>query len=460
MATIGKLSAVLTANTAGFTRAMKQAGGTMARLGKQAAKVGAAVAAVGAAGVAAAAGGLAALTREGLKSTDALGKNADRLGLTTEELAAFHQALELGGAAISTGETALQRMSRRLADAQKGAGPAAKALETLGVNAAELAEKSPLEAFALIGEALARMENTAERTAAQFALFDTEGGRLFATLKGGRQGIADAADQAERLGLAISRTDAAQVEAANDAMQRLGRIFTGIGRQLAVAVAPIITKISEYLGRVATQAGGVGARVEAAISGIIGAAATLGDGIDAIREGMMSLEALWLDWQATALEALEKVGSKTAAVAGGLVSALNPAAGAAFQAMLNAAGAGLAGDARAMADEASRRARIGLTGTDSLGNRIRQFGQSITQPGTAPPTKQSQDETVDAVEVAAEVIVAKLEEVRDELSQIGTSTVNSRLLRLIDRLVLATANARGTVISGPSAAEVRGATAL
>jgi len=101
-------------------------------------------------------------------------------------------------------------------------------------------------------------------------LFDSEGVALVNTLAGGSEGLAKMAEEANILGLAMSRTDTAQIEAANDAILRAKSVFTGLGNQLAVAFAPIIETIANLFRQSAVDTaefGNIGQRVADALVG-------------------------------------------------------------------------------------------------------------------------------------------------------------------------------------------------
>jgi hypothetical protein len=454
--TIGKLSVQLTANTAGFQRAMSRAGKTMARIGKQAARVGAAVGAVGAAGLAAAAGGLAALTRQGLAAGDALGKNADRLGVSTEALAGLQHGAELAGVSQEALTKSLGRFNRSLGEAMQGTGPAAEALEALGLSADDLASMGADAAVGQVADKLNELGTTAEKSRVAFDLFGRSGIDMFTLFQGGSEGIAAASEEAERLGLAISRTDAAGIERANDAMTRLRRVFSGIGMQLAVRLAPILENAATMMQKVATEGGGIGPKVTNALRAVIDYAASFADGIDALREGTRALTALWLDWKATALEAIAAVGAKLNIVAA-IANAANPAAGGAILGIGNYAQFGHE-LAREQADAAA--GGIALGSDERYGNRIRTFGRDLLYPTQGPPTKADTDRTTEAVEENTRTLARKVDDLKNELQQLGSGSVNTQLLRLMDKLVLATSNARAPIAGGAGTANLGRAVAF
>lgn len=190
-------------------------------------------------------GGMALMVKESLRVNDALAKTSDKLGIATEDLAALRYAGELTGVSVKQFDTALQRMVRRIAEAAQGTGEARGAIRELGIDAETLARMSPDKAFARIAERMKDVTTQGDRVRLAMKLFDSEGVALVNTLKLGSEGLQQAAKDAERLGITISRVDAAQIEAANDASLRLNKAMDGIGNTLTVAVAPGITKAAD-----------------------------------------------------------------------------------------------------------------------------------------------------------------------------------------------------------------------
>jgi len=143
----------------------------------------------GAAAVAAGAAATAALVRSGLESVDALAKTSDKLGVTTQALASLRFAAEQTGVETNKFDVALQRFTRRLADAASGTGPAVKAFDALGLSAQQLIKLSPDQALAKVADQMNKVENQSQRVSLAFKLFDSEGVDLVNTLKLGSDGL-------------------------------------------------------------------------------------------------------------------------------------------------------------------------------------------------------------------------------------------------------------------------------
>jgi hypothetical protein len=237
--------------------AITKAVGFMVGVLKKAVQV---MAALAAAGLAA----MTALTVSSFKSGDQLAKTADKIGVTTEALAGLRYAAELTGVSAGTMDMAMQRLTRRVSEAANGTGEAVGALQELGINAAEL-EQLPLDKqMNVIADSMAKVESQSDKVRLAMKLFDSEGVALVNTLAGGSEALAAMAEEANILGLAMSRADTAQIEAANDAITKAKGVFTGLGNQLAVAFAPIIETIANLFRQSAVDTaefGNIGQRV-------------------------------------------------------------------------------------------------------------------------------------------------------------------------------------------------------
>ncbi len=191
-----------------------------------------------------------------LQLNDALGKTADRLGLAVEELQALHYSAEQSGISIPTLEMALQRMTRRVAEAGKGTGEAVKALKEMGIEADQLAKMSVNDQLNVLADALSGVESEADQVRLAMKLFDSEGVKLLTMLKDGSAGLKAYSDEANSLGFIIDRQMIGKMESANDSMNRVSKVAQGVKNVLAVALAPAITTVAEKFIDWATEGDG------------------------------------------------------------------------------------------------------------------------------------------------------------------------------------------------------------
>ena len=130
--------------------------------------------------------GLASATREVTRFADTLANTADRVGVSVESVQALRLEAEKVGLSFSQTDTALQRFSRRIAEAQQGTGQLGKVFKQYGVALKDSAGNfkdvnALLEEFRTV---LSGIESPAERNRVAMAAFDTEGVKLGQTLHG------------------------------------------------------------------------------------------------------------------------------------------------------------------------------------------------------------------------------------------------------------------------------------
>lgn len=223
------------------------------------------------AGLAAAAGitGVGYMIHQQLALVDSTSKAADRLGLTTEALQGLRHAANLTGVEMNTVDMALQRMTRRLAQAAVGTGEALPALQRLGLEAQTLARLSPDKAMLVLADSLASVKSQSERVALAFKLFDSEGVKLVNTLQGGSAALQSMMDEAKSLGIAFSRELGAKVEAANDAIARMRATTQGLFIHLVGELAPYLKAVADRFTAISLAGDGVAIRVREGFSLVI-----------------------------------------------------------------------------------------------------------------------------------------------------------------------------------------------
>jgi len=228
----------------GASKSMAKMTGRLAKVG------GVAAAAAGAAGI--------ALTKASMKSLDALAKTADKIGVTTEALAGLQHAGEITGVSTETMNKALQKMTVSISEAADGSGIAKDTIADLGLNAVEL-NKLPLDKkMNVLAKAFGNVETHADKVRYATEIFGAKGAALVNTLALGESGLNAMAAEADHLGLAMSRIETAQVEAANDAVTRAGGVFEGLGNQFAVSFSPIIQATADSFRQAALDSADFG----------------------------------------------------------------------------------------------------------------------------------------------------------------------------------------------------------
>jgi hypothetical protein len=192
-------------------------------------------------------GGLGLVVKQSLNATDALGKTARRIGTTAADLRRLQFAAELSGLSIEQTNMALQRFSRRVAEASRGTGEAQGVIRELGLDAKELADIPLSEAMLAVANAMEGVQGNTQQLRIAFKLFDSEGAGMVNMLNQGSEAMRAMFNEAESLGMILSAEAVAGVEATNDALTKLGYLFRGIRDQLVAALAPALTQFADFI---------------------------------------------------------------------------------------------------------------------------------------------------------------------------------------------------------------------
>jgi hypothetical protein len=261
-----KLTVKIGADTGELNRGLTSAQDRMAQFARRAAVAGAAFAA-------ATATALLVVTRGAMQTIDSQAKLAQSLGTTVESLQVLARAGELAGVSMSGIEQATKDLTRRLSQAAGGTGPAADALERLGLTADDLAVLPLDERIRAINDAIDAFIPVTERAAVAGQLFGEEGSIAMARLNSAT--LNDAIQDIDDFGVAVSEIDADKIEAANDAMSRLGLITQGIGNALAVASAGGITTFANAMAAIWTDIRGPVTNALEGLLSLLGRIATI-----------------------------------------------------------------------------------------------------------------------------------------------------------------------------------------
>ncbi len=259
MATIATLTIDLIGKSAKLTAELKKANKNTKSWADKTRKIVTGATAVMAGFAATGVATYAALYAKNAEFIDQQAKTADRLGLTTQALAGLQHAADLTGASTEALNMGLQRMTRRIGQvAATGKGEAKVALDQLGISIDDIASRSPDEQFKLIADRLSDVADQGQKVFLTQKLFDSEGVKLLNTLDAGSAGIAAMMQEAEQLGIAVNRVDAAKIEIANDELDRARKLASSFGRALAIETAPIVAALSESFVEAGKEAGGFG----------------------------------------------------------------------------------------------------------------------------------------------------------------------------------------------------------
>lgn len=220
-----------------------------------------------------------------LSRLDDIAKQSRSIDATANGLRAVQLAAGDAGVSAEAATTALQQMTRELARAERGTGPAADALRRLGLSASELARMDADERLAAIADAARDAGLSAGQSADLLRDLGVRSREMALALIDGGDAIRDARQELVRLGLALDATDLAAVEAANDALARMGMVARSFGDTVAVTLAPALQGLAEAFTRAGGEAGvfrAVAERIGFALSQIANVVTLAIDGFEAL----------------------------------------------------------------------------------------------------------------------------------------------------------------------------------
>lgn len=245
-ARIGALHVMLGLDSAQFSAGLAKASTGLDRFARGA-KVGLGIVATAAAAAGAA---LAVAVKGAIDTADEMSKTAQKVGVTTEALSRLNWAAKLSDVGLEQLATGLQRLSRNMLDVSNGAkGPAKTAFDALGISVTDANGKlrASDEVFADIADRFSRMPDGAEKTALAMQLLGKSGAEMIPLLNAGRDGLAEMADESDRLGNTISTSTGKAAEAFNDSITRLQAGLQGMVNKIAQAALPTLNNLIETL---------------------------------------------------------------------------------------------------------------------------------------------------------------------------------------------------------------------
>ena len=165
--------------------------------------------------------------RDVVRDLGQLSDQARKVGVTAEQLQVLRFAAEQNGVAFQQTDVAIQRFSRRVAEADKGTGELVKILRENNIATRDFdGNLRPVnDVLRDFAELIRRTRDQQARLALAFKAFDTEGAQLVLALEDGKAGLDSYAKSAKELGIIL---DTETIEE----MKELDRQFTVITTKL------------------------------------------------------------------------------------------------------------------------------------------------------------------------------------------------------------------------------------
>ena len=266
------------------------------------------------------------LRKGAAESLDEIGALSEKVGASASNLAGLQYAAKLANVEQAGLSSSLTKLGINLGQIASGGGQkAADALAQLGLNASDLAKMDRVEAFKAIAEQISKIPNPAQQSAAAVALLGKSGADLLPLMAQGAAGIAEAQEQASKLGIVSKNMDAGvqQVNASNDAWDKMMMTISGIGTQLAIAVAPAFTAIFNTISEVIGQANAWFQAQGDGSNFIIGALGMVGKAFGVVADVIHTVKLGWIAAQSLLTTGLGNVLGGVALVVKGFQDLLN-----------------------------------------------------------------------------------------------------------------------------------------
>lgn len=295
---IGNLVVRIGGDTKGLVDAVTRADGSLKSIERTAERMSKVLAGALVAGAAA----MIALTRSSQNTVDAQFKLAERLDATVLGVQTLSYAADLAGINFEQMSKSADMLNRKLGEAMRdGMSPAADAFKRLGLSARELSKLDADERLAKIADRIKAMGLNGAQAADVLRQMGIRGAEFSNLMRKGGDDIRNARRDVIEFGVAVSDIDAKKIEIANDSITTLGLIATGVGNQIAVALAPAIQAAAEALGDASRNTGGFKGAIETAVDVSVRAFGMLRREIYQVRIGFDELIGDFLDgWDAVA----------------------------------------------------------------------------------------------------------------------------------------------------------------
>ncbi len=187
-----------------------------------------------------AAGAVVAQVKKVTSALDGIGKTADKIGITTDALQELRVIAESSGVAQASLDSSLERFSKRLGEAEMGAGAAAKMLKEMGLEVSALTEMGLDEALSVVADKIAAIPDPAARAARAAALFGREGVGMNIMLREGAAGMARMRAEARALGVVVDESLVREAEAAQTQLDLMGRVISAQVNSALIELAPLL----------------------------------------------------------------------------------------------------------------------------------------------------------------------------------------------------------------------------
>ncbi|MCH8236175.1 MAG: hypothetical protein IIC29_08630, partial [Chloroflexi bacterium] len=176
---------------------------------------------------------------------DEVQKMSLRTGFSVESLGELRFAMEQAGTSIQGFEVGVRRMAGFIEDARDGLATSTDAMDKLGLSMDDLAGKSPEDAFFILADAIADVDDSITKAALAQDVFGRSGTQLLPLLEEGAAGMAALRQEARDLGIVMDQETANKAAKMQDAINSAKQSMNGLAITVGQVLAPAITLIAK-----------------------------------------------------------------------------------------------------------------------------------------------------------------------------------------------------------------------
>lgn len=175
---------------------------------------------------------------------------SEQLGETTDAVQELNYAAEASDVPAETLNGAMQRLARSLEQVKThGSGPAADALQKLGVHMKDLKGETLDQNLEVIADAFKKMPDGAQKAALSMELFGRSAGpRMLQLMNQGKDGIVALRNEAHELGYVMDEEAIENADKLDESQKKLKASLIGIRNEAVSALLPVLTEMAEGLG--------------------------------------------------------------------------------------------------------------------------------------------------------------------------------------------------------------------
>jgi hypothetical protein len=192
--------------------------------------------------------GFAAFVRSSINAADEMAKLSQKTGVAMKDVAGLQLAFRQSGVEA----TQLVPIMAKLSNAAVNGSEALKAMGVQSRNA-DGSLKGTRQLLGEVAEKFSGYQDGATKTALAVKLFGEEGAKILPLLNQGAEGLAQFDEMAQRLGLTLDEETGKRAEQFNDTLDLIGQGASGVGRQVAAQLLPVLNTMAGEFFRTMTE---------------------------------------------------------------------------------------------------------------------------------------------------------------------------------------------------------------